>query len=216
MDDNLTNCLLATTLLRQWGCTAAEASDGREALAELRQAAGEGVPYRAALLDMQMPGMDGEALVALIKEDPEIAGTKLVMMTSLGRHPRMDGLLGCLAKPVRRAQLYALLAPALSRTPRLAATKAPVESAPRPTAMRRARLLVVEDNPVNQLVAVKLLRSWAAGQTWPGTGTRPLPPSGAFPTTSCSWTARCRRWTALRPQEESGAEGRGGAAHGPR
>jgi signal transduction histidine kinase/CheY-like chemotaxis protein/HPt (histidine-containing phosphotransfer) domain-containing protein len=174
VDDNQTNRLLAMTLLRHWGCTAAEAAGGYEALAELRRGARQDAPYHAAVLDMQMPGMDGETLAGRIKADPEIAATKLVMMTSLGRRPTADGLLGCLAKPVRPGQLYALLAPVLGRSPLLAAAKISEATAARPTAMRRARILVVEDNAVNQLVAVKLLEKLGCRADVAGNGKEAL------------------------------------------
>ncbi len=157
VDDSRTNRLLATTLLRSWGCTVADAEDGPAALAELSRAARGGTPYSAALLDMQMPGMDGETLAARIKEDPEIAATHLVMMTSLGRRPTVDGLLGSLAKPIRRGRLHAILAPALGRRVKPTGPKAPEAQAAAAPSIGRARILVVEDNPVNQLVAMKIL-----------------------------------------------------------
>ena len=152
VDDNETNRLIATALLRSWGCTVAEASDGPEALAELRRTARGGAPYRAALLDMQMPGMDGETLAARIKADPEIAATRLVMMTSLGRLPAADGLLGCLAKPLRRNQLYAVIALALGRGREPAGPETPQAQAVPATSIRRARILVVEDNPQQTII----------------------------------------------------------------
>ena len=173
-DDNETNRLLAVMLLRSWGCTVAEAADGPDALAELRRAARGGAPYRAALLDMQMPGMDGEALAALIKADSEIAATHLVIMTSLGRRPAADGLLGCLAKPVRRNQLYEILAPALGSGVKPAGPKTPEPQAAPATPVRRARILVAEDNPVNQLVAVKILEKLGCRADVAGNGNEVL------------------------------------------
>ncbi len=156
VDDNRTSRLLATTLLRSWGCAVAEAADGPAGLSELREAARNGIPYRAALLDVQMPGMDGETLAARIKEDPEIAATHLVMMTSLGRRPTVDGLLGSLSKPIRRAQLYATLAPAFRRGQMPISPENP-EKHTAPGPLHPGRILVVEDNAVNQIVAVKIL-----------------------------------------------------------
>jgi hypothetical protein len=63
VDDNQTNRLMARTLLESWGCVIGEAADGDSALSELKQAAQRGEPYRLALLDMLMPGMDGKMLV---------------------------------------------------------------------------------------------------------------------------------------------------------
>ncbi len=157
VDDNRTSRLLAATLLRSWGCAVAEATDGPAALSELKEAARNNTPYRAALLDVQMPGMDGETLAARIKADPEIAVTHLVMMTSLGRRPTVDGLLGSLSKPIRRAQLYATLAPAFRLGQGPISPEPPEKPAAAPWPIHPGRILVVEDNPVNQIVAVKIL-----------------------------------------------------------
>jgi PAS domain S-box-containing protein len=157
VDDNQTNRLLATTLLRSKGCTVAEAADGPAALAELSRAARDGAPYRAVLLDMQMPGMDGETLTARIKADPEIAATHLVMMTSLGRRPTVEGLLGTVAKPVRRGRLYAILGPVLGCGVDPAGPETPETQPATAASIRGARILVVEDYPINQLVAVRVI-----------------------------------------------------------
>jgi PAS domain S-box-containing protein len=172
VDDNQTNRLLATTLLRSWGCAVAEAADGPDALAELKRSALDGTPYHTALLDMQMPGMDGDTLVARIKADPEIASTQLVMMTSVGRHPAADGLLGWLVKPVRRDQLYGILALALG--PQRTGPKYPEARIAPATCIRRARILVVEDNAVNQFVAVKMIEKLGSRADVAGNGNEAL------------------------------------------
>jgi len=94
VDDNATNRRILSAYLAQWGCphqTAADgeealtAADGEEALELLRQAAAEGRPFDLALVDMMMPGMDGEELGRAVKTDPAIRNTRLVMLTSLTR-----------------------------------------------------------------------------------------------------------------------------------
>ncbi len=120
MDDNQTNRLLATTLLKSWGCITGEAADGDSALTELSRAVDRGEPYRLGLLDMQMPGMDGETLGGRIKADPRIAPTELIMMTSLGRRgdaERLEeaGFAGYLVKPVRQRQMLDTISLALGR-----------------------------------------------------------------------------------------------------
>ncbi len=172
-DDNETNRLLATTLLESWGCVTTTAADGREALAELRRAARENAPYRIALLDMQMPVMDGETLAAEIKADPEIASTRLIIMTSLGRRPKMEGLLGWLAKPFRRGRLYAILASALGGD-QLTPSLGDGDSSEAVPTLGRALILVAEDNPVNQLVAVKLLEKLGCRADVVGNGSEAL------------------------------------------
>jgi len=173
VDDNETNRILATTLLRSWGCTVAEAACGQETLEELRRADGNGAPYRVVLLDMQMPGMDGEELAARIKGDPLTAATQLIVMTSLGRPPGVKGIVSWLAKPLKRGQLRAALSSALGRSPERVGTESP-GSATLPRVLHRALILVVEDNPVNQLVAVKMLEKLGCRADVAGNGKEAL------------------------------------------
>jgi len=160
VDDNQTNRLMATALLRRWGCITGEAADGNSALSELKGAVRVGEPYSLALLDMRMPGMDGETLGAHIKADPEIAATKLVMMTSFGQKgdaKRLEeaGFAGYCVKPVRQSQMESVLSLALGR--RSDQVDAGIITRYSVAESRPARLLVVEDNAVNQLVAVKMV-----------------------------------------------------------
>ena len=78
-------CLLVIALLNSWRCRFAEAASAAEALAKLQEAAQAGDPFQVALLDMQMPEVDGAELGRWIKDCPEISQTPLVMMTSMGR-----------------------------------------------------------------------------------------------------------------------------------
>jgi PAS domain S-box-containing protein len=166
VDDHQTNRLLATTLARSWGCCVDEAADAKHALAMLQAAVRANDPYQAALLDMQMPAMDGEELGRLIKADPECKETVLIMMTSLGqrgdaRRLEAIGFAAYLTKPIRQGQLHDCLVLALGR-------KKVERSAPdnrlitRHTVaeirMRGARILLAEDNITNQQVAVAILK----------------------------------------------------------
>ena len=162
VDDNQTNRLLATTLLQSWGCVTGEAADGNGALIELRRAVNKGEPYRLAVLDMQMPGMDGETLGRLIKADPDIAPTEMVMMTSLGQRgdaKRFEeaGFAGYLVKPVRQRQMLDVISLALDRRTAGASPKIITQHSAAKFRVSRARILVAEDNAVNQLVALKIL-----------------------------------------------------------
>ncbi len=164
VDDHPPNRLLVMTLLRSWGCLAGEAADGMAALAELREAANRGEPYRVALLDMQMPAMDGETLGGLIKADPDLKATDLIMMTSLAQRgdahrAKSVGFAGYLVKPVRQGHLQDVLSLTLGRK-KYPAPHADAEIVTRHTgaeARGRRRILLVEDNPTNQFVAVKIL-----------------------------------------------------------
>ncbi len=165
VDDHPTNRLLVTTLLHSWGCLAGETADGMGALTELRQAVKRGEPYRVALLDMQMPGMDGETLGGLIKADPDLRATELIMMTSLAMRGdanrlKSAGFAAYLVKPVRQAHLQDVLSLTLGRREDPGhASEARIVTR-HTVAEARAyykRILLVEDNATNQFVATKIL-----------------------------------------------------------
>ncbi len=159
VDDNETNRYILHCQLGSWGIDDVAASSGADALVALRAAAAHGSPFHLAILDCQMPGMDGIMLARAIKADDAIAGVPLIMMTSLGRDDeaelRAAGLVMRLTKPVKQAHLRTLLARVLGApiqpVPRAAAARA---GAPR----RLARVLVAEDNMVNQKVLLLQLR----------------------------------------------------------
>jgi len=163
VDDHAVNRLLVTSLLANWGCRYSETEDGRGALIMLRQAVSEGDPYRVALLDMLMPEMDGRELSMLIKQDPGISSTRLILLTSLGHRGdaawiQKAGFSGYLTKPIRQSQLHDCLAmvagldaEAVSQT---LITRHQVAEANR----RNVRILLVEDNYTNQEVALAILK----------------------------------------------------------
>jgi len=166
VDDNATNLRLMSALLGSWGCVHDEAPDGMSALKKMRAAAGENKPFEICVLDMQMPGMDGETLGGLIKEDPRISGSALVMMTSMGERGdavRLEklGFSAYLSKPVKQSRVYECLSLVQGR--RLA----PSEKRPRGIITRHSieekknlgiRILLAEDNVTNQKVAIAILR----------------------------------------------------------
>jgi PAS domain S-box-containing protein len=121
VDDNLTNRRLLEAYLQSWGCRFELVRNGSQALAKLQEAVISGDPYDIAILDMQMPDMDGETLGEIIKTDPMIRDVVLVMMTSFGRRGdagRLEekGFAGYLTKPVRQAQLHDCLIMSLGQT----------------------------------------------------------------------------------------------------
>jgi PAS domain S-box-containing protein len=170
-DDNATNRQILHKQLTSWGIKAAMAEDGPGALEALRAAVEIGEPYDLALLDVQMPGMDGLELARAIKADAPIAPTRLMMLSSVGVDFRADarqaGVEVVLGKPVRQSQLYDALA-ALMGAPAEAPSEAPAAATPQAEASaagaavpaRRSplgHLLVAEDNLVNQRVAARML-----------------------------------------------------------
>ncbi len=165
VDDNHVNRLLLSTLLETWGCDHAEAEDGERALCMLRDAARARRPFRLAILDMHMPGIDGEELAAAIAKDRELRGTLMMMLTSLSEHgaaQRMaaHGVSRCLTKPVRQAALRACILEVLEmgRPDAALGTARPGELDAEAAARLAGRVLVAEDNPTNQMVALMLLR----------------------------------------------------------
>jgi CheY-like chemotaxis protein len=169
VDDNETNRRVLMEPLRAWGMRAEEMEDAPRALAALRAAARRGRPFDLALLDMQMPVMDGFELARAIRKDRLLETTRLVMLTSIGlRGHAADswraGISGYLAKPVRQSQLHDCLAsvmgspvdrarPAGGRRPPLVTRYTLAEA----SARRRPRVLLADDNETNQMVAVRML-----------------------------------------------------------
>ena len=164
VDDNETNRLLIDTLLTGWGYKVVEAQDGESALQAMRAAVEAGEPFRIALLDMLMPRMNGVELAEHIKNDPVLRDTSLVLLTSLGQRDRSDlfhqaGFSRVLSKPIRRTSLQQVLASLLAGPGgTTAAGTLPAGSEVAPPPGGKAAILVVEDNHINQMVALKILR----------------------------------------------------------
>jgi CheY-like chemotaxis protein len=106
VDDNKTSRDILKTRLASWGLRAEETEDGPAALEALRQARNQGDAFQLGILDMQMPGMDGLSLAKAIKQDPDLADTRLILVSSLGerddiREADQVEIEGYLIKPVR-------------------------------------------------------------------------------------------------------------------
>ena len=160
VDDNATNAEILDYHAQAVGMRCATAGDGLAGLQSLRQAAREGNPFELAIIDMKMPRMDGLALAAAVRNDPALAGLRIVLVTSLHStdelaRAREAGISAYLSKPVRRHELYRALAQAVNG---VAAEQAPAGSTR--SALRLAcRVLMAEDNGVNQFVARNMLKS---------------------------------------------------------
>jgi PAS domain S-box-containing protein len=165
-EPNATSRRILDLHLRTWGMRVDGVADGATVLERLRQAQGAGSPYTLVLFNYQMPDMDGFALTRTIQAQPGLAALRLMMMSAVGQHGLQDtaaelGIAALLTKPIRQAQLYSCLVRALDR---------PVAHPPQPPdqqahQMRQAlpapiRVLVVEDNIVNQKVAVRMLEKF--------------------------------------------------------
>jgi signal transduction histidine kinase/CheY-like chemotaxis protein len=173
VNDNASNREILEHQLSSWGMRAVGAEDGVAALRMLHSAMERGDPCDIAILEMSMPGMDGLALAGAIRGDPSLRSTPVVLLSSLGQRGDASaaveaGVAAYLTKPVRSGELQNCIATLLARGQR--STTAPAsETETRASLITRhslreaetwghSRLLVVDDNPVNQKVAVVMLR----------------------------------------------------------
>ena len=162
VDDNKTNRVILDENLKSWGVRPDSFAGSWHALAVLRQAAVLGDPYEVAILDYQMPEMDGIELARAIRADPSIGKTGLILLTSVARPgdartAREAGIDAFLTKPVRISDLYDCVAALLSPPGPRTAPQSAVPAQTEPSVASRYRLLVVDDNPVNQRVAARIL-----------------------------------------------------------
>jgi CheY-like chemotaxis protein len=168
VDDNSTNREILRHHLLSWGVIVSEAQTGQQALEILDKALGG--QFDVLILDGQMPDMKGAALASSIRSRPQLAGVPMLMMSSSLSTPPLagnaaDGATAWLSKPVRRTQLHACLSSLVlnqSLTPEATLDvlgnrgASAVHSSPKTSRVRR--VLLVEDNPVNQEVAQAMLQ----------------------------------------------------------
>ncbi len=164
VDDNATNRRILEETLAHWHMKPHAVIGGREALAELQRAYDAGTPYPLVLLDGMMPEMDGFELAEHIKEQPELTGATLMMLSSAGRQSdatrcREIGVSAYLSKPVGQSELLDTIMNALHLAPPSIRNGAAVANGATslPIAARSLRVLLAEDNTVNQRLAVRLL-----------------------------------------------------------
>lgn len=168
VDDNATNRSLLHYILKSWGIKCDSVSTSRDALAVVQMETANGHPFDCLLIDMQMPEMDGLDLARAIKSDAATSSTRIVMLSSTFVPPDAEtlseaGILFCLQKPVKKSQLFDCLMNAISGQPqslkRSVRVRAPAsieETGALPK--RSARLLVAEDNQINQMLIHQLLK----------------------------------------------------------
>src|SRR5262249_30397765 len=162
IDDNAPNRLILREQLRAWGCRTTEVGSGDEAIAALRYALDDD-PFGLVILDMQMPEMDGQTTARLIRRNPRLVATPLVLLSSIGlvkggaEAIRAMGFDAGLSKPVRQSQLCDTLTQVLAgRSEERVIVQAPPSAFEADTPLRA---LIVEDNPVNQKVAQRMLET---------------------------------------------------------
>jgi signal transduction histidine kinase/DNA-binding response OmpR family regulator len=173
VDDNSTNRTILRRQLSGWGMRVVATDCGPRALEILREAAAAAEPFDIAIIDLQMPDMDGLTLGRIIKGDKLLAGIPLVMLSSLALRTYADGardvgFAAYLTKPTRQHNLYSCVSSVLAGTSVLMATVAggdqvlaPAAETPResgrPARNTHLKVLVAEDNLVNQKVVVLAL-----------------------------------------------------------
>ena len=161
VDDNLTNRRILTRLALRWGMVPSTLPSALEALDRIRH--GEG--FDLAILDFSMPGMNGLELAAQIRARRSAEELPIVMLTSLGQRPAPHneasaGLAAYLSKPIKASELFTTLS-AVVQGRRVAPVAAPALAAPLDSALGTRlplRVLIAEDHPINQRVAVQLLQ----------------------------------------------------------
>ena len=157
VDDNALSREVMQAQLTTWGVRVVKVSDGPDALQVLAWGNETGDPFQTAILDMQMPGMDGVAIARVIKADPTLKDVRLILLTPQGQSVSTKamaklGFTACLTKPTRKADLLCSLlniAPSVKR-----------RSSPKWLKWRRRgsmRILLAEDNITNQQVAAAML-----------------------------------------------------------
>ena len=170
VDDNATSRQVLRHQIFAWKLQKGSAASGHEALEALRTAVAEGHPYDLALLDIEMPEMDGLTLARAIKADPAISTTHLVALTPLGHAPAADkmqaaGIEASLSKPVKHSRLFDCLVTVLGgekatnlSAPKTGSAALPALSNRARLMLQDARILLAEDNVVNQKISLALLR----------------------------------------------------------
>jgi len=171
VDDNATNRSVLAAMLESWHCRHEEVPDSATALERLHEAVVADDPYAILICDMLMPDIDGESLARMVKSDPAIRSTELVMMTSAaarGDAARLKsaGFSAYLTKPVKQSQLFDCLITLLGRSltseatdedGRLPETGMITRHSFAEANKHRLRILLAEDNAINRKVALAIL-----------------------------------------------------------
>lgn len=186
VDDNATNRRVLEQMLLQWDMKPTVVEGGEEALSELQRAASNGQPYPVLLVDALMPEMNGFELVEQIRLRPDLAGSAIMMLSSADRRGEAErcrqlGMASYLLKPIKASDLQAAITAIVSTVPPTNKT-VQVHSSPDrcrttqtgiPTG-QSLRILVAEDNAINQRVITGLLNKLGHLATLVGTGKQAL------------------------------------------
>ncbi|MFH1950952.1 MAG: response regulator [Pseudomonadota bacterium] len=162
VDDNYTNRILLQEMITSWGLVPTITANGKEALDCFNKAFGSGTPYRLILLDMQMPELDGFDVAKTIKDAPSGKDVRIILLSSIGERGDSDrckeiGISGYLPKPIKQSDLL----DAIMMTMGLPSEEMPTVITRHKVYEERERfnILLVEDNLINQTLAIKLLET---------------------------------------------------------
>ncbi|UCH90595.1 MAG: response regulator [Nitrospirota bacterium] len=172
VDDNPTNLFLLASYAKSWGMEPTTTSIAQQCIPILQEAAESGHPFDLAILDRSMPGLDGIQLGQLIRDEPDLAHTKLLLLTSIGQRgeaaaAHQAGFAGYLTKPLRKVQLHDGLAAVMgycwneeSEKIRPLVTRHTLKETQR---LSRDKILVADDHAINQQLIVLLLERLGYG-----------------------------------------------------
>ena len=181
VDDNRTSRRILEEMLGRWEMKTTSLEDGEQALDELSAARRTGEPYGLILLDMHMPKMDGFTLIERIRHQPELATATIMMLTSAGHRGdvarcRELGVAAYMLKPIRQMELREAIARVLGARGHEGAVplipRSSLHDEPHPSAS--LRVLLAEDNAVNQRLMVRLLENRGHSVTVAGNGQEAL------------------------------------------
>jgi two-component system, sensor histidine kinase and response regulator len=162
VDDNATNRRILQEMLSRWQMRPTTVESGRQALARLEQAREQGEPFAMVLLDAHMPEMDGFTVAMHMQQDPALAGTTILMLSSADlagdtARCREVGIARHLMKPITQAELWDAILTALGGAAHTPAALPTVSPLTEPSADRPLHILLAEDNRVNQRIALHTL-----------------------------------------------------------
>ena len=163
VDDNLVNCDILERQLKAFGVEVRVAFDAEAGMVALNEAVASGTPWDVAMIDSQMPVITGPEMVRMIRAVPDHDALKIVLTSSQGMAPNraeMPSIDGFLHKPLRQDSILDAIARVLGIEIPDLDTANTADVAATETAGKRLRILVAEDNPVNQQVALGLLRKF--------------------------------------------------------
>ncbi|MGH7526594.1 MAG: response regulator, partial [Gemmatimonadales bacterium] len=165
VDDNATNRRVLEQMLINWQMAPTTVLDGWSALAAIEEAHQAGRPFRLALIDCQMPKMDGFELAEQIRRRPHLAGVMIMMLSSVDQRESTArcqelGISVYVTKPVTRLRLWEAIRSGLGTAPLAGRAAGPHPGAAAAGGAKPVRVLVAEDNPVNQTLVLRLLQRW--------------------------------------------------------